>query len=106
MRAVQRVTSTPRRHARRAARSTLAISSSSAPLALTVRSPPSDRSSTEPIRPTAACDRSVARRIRGTTSSTASPLRASTTSVTPSRTRSSMAISTTEPTSRKVALTE
>ena len=95
MTAVQRATSTPRRHARRAARPTVAISRSSAPLALTVRNAPSERSSTDPMPPTAACDRSVARRIRGTTTSTASPLTARTASVTPSSSGSSRAIRTT-----------
>jgi hypothetical protein len=106
MRAVQPAPSTPRRHARRAASPTAAISRSSAPLALTVRNAPSVRSSTEPIRPTAAWFRSLARRIRGTTTSTATPFTARTARVTSSSTASSMAISTTEPTSRNVALIE
>jgi hypothetical protein len=48
----------------------------------------------------------VARRIRGTTNNTANPLRASTAKVTSSNIKSSMAIRTTEPTSKNVALTE
>ena len=52
MRAVQPATSTPRRHARRAADLTVRISRSSAPMAFTVRNDPKDRSSTEPMPPT------------------------------------------------------
>jgi hypothetical protein len=105
MSAVQPVTSTPRRQAWRAARLTVAISPSSAPWAFIVRNPPSARSSTAPIRPTAACDRSVARRIRGTTTSTATAFTARTATVTRRSTGSSLTMSTIEPARRNAALT-
>ena len=106
MRAVQPATSTPRRQARRAADLPLRISRSSAPMAFTVRNDPSERSNAEPMPPTAAWERSVARRIRGTTTSTASPFRASTASVTASSARSITPIRTTQATSMNTALTE
>jgi hypothetical protein len=104
--AVQPATSMPRSHARWAACPTVAISRSSAPMAFTVRTAPSARSSTEPIQPTAAWDRSVARRIRGTTTSTATPFTASTASVTARSTGSIIAMSTTAATSMNTALTD
>jgi hypothetical protein len=79
---------------------------SSAPLAFTVRNAPRARSSTDPIWPTAAWDRLVARRIRGTTTSTATAFKASTARVTRRSTGSSRAISTTEAAIRKMPLTE